>query len=183
MDVSTNISATKSLTPTAKNLLLFGIVFTIVGSVLLALGLYSFATTKAFVSRAFTVQGRIVGLKEVRVRGTGSSRSRIEIYPQVEFALLSGEVVVFASDDFYMRPRPIIMTTPEYAVGNVVDVLYDPAAPTKAKINSFSSLWYKAVMFTIFGLFFALLGIGLNFESFKLRKKELMKKNQASVLP
>lgn len=87
-------------------------------------------------------EGRVVALVD-----TDSST-----YPQVEFTTNRGEAQRFRGG--------IGSSPPDYAVGDKVEVIYDPAQPREAIIASFGELWLAPLALGGFGLVFLLAGIG-----------------------
>jgi hypothetical protein len=71
-------------------------------------------------------------------------------YPRVRFVTQSGDVLEFTSSN---GTRP-----PAFEVGEAVSVLYDPAAPGNARINSFFQLWLLPIILGGIGSAFAAIG-------------------------
>jgi hypothetical protein len=71
-------------------------------------------------------------------------------FPSVSFATPDGQAHTF-------RDRLGASLSP--AVGSPVEVLYDPAAPSRARVKSFLSLWLPTLVFGGFGA--ACVGVGL----------------------
>ena len=76
-------------------------------------------------------------------------------YPIVKFADRAGqEHTLYSSVGSY---------PPSYAVGDHAPILYDPADPKHAEINSFFSLWLLPLVFGILGSLDLLTGLFLLF--------------------
>jgi len=91
------------------------------------------------------------GYRESRV---GSYRNvKKSYYPVVEFVATSGKTVRFTGSSGGVG-EPIIET------GTEVKVMYDPAAPSNARIKSFSQFWLGPLAMAVAGLIFLLMGVG-----------------------
>jgi len=71
-------------------------------------------------------------------------------YPRVRFVTPSGDVIEFTSLNGSNRPA--------FEVGEAVSVLYDPASPGNARINSFFQLWLLPMVLGGMGSVFAAIG-------------------------
>jgi hypothetical protein len=121
-------------------------VLILAAAVLMGLGVREFATTQRFLAKASTADGVVVRVDKVRdEKGT-------VYYPVVRFVTASGQVVEY-TDNVGQKP-------PAYRVGDAVRVLYDPANPQKARLDTWSSRWFLATILTILGMFI-LLVVGL----------------------
>lgn len=100
------------------------------------------------------VKGTVVELTSSSSTETVNGRTRrtTSIYPQVEFTPADG------------RPRRFQGSTgsssPDYQVGQSVDVIYHREDPDQAQLADFSQFWLGPVVITIFGLFFLAGGVG-----------------------
>lgn len=129
-----------------RSLLLVALVFGVVGVVPLLLGIYIYQQRSLFVAEANSAQGVVVEI----FLATSNARTGgedIKTYaPRVVFFAASNQKVEFRSR--------ASKSDPGYKVGDQVPVLYDPATPEKAKINTFFHLWMlPTIMIAMGGLF------------------------------
>ncbi len=126
------------------------VVLMLAGAFFIAMGVREFVTTQRFLAKASAADGVVVKVdKVVDHQWTGSGdRQRYEevtlYYPVVRFVTASGQVVQY-TDDLGEDP-------PAYQVGDSVRVLYDPANPQKARLDTSLSRWLDAAVPTIIGL-------------------------------
>ena len=118
---------------------------------LLALGGYCYNRAARFKKAAVEAQGAVVELRE----GSGGAHSGTVYYPVIRFADQGGQ-----ERTLYSRTGSY---PPAYAVGDRVSVLYDPAAPNEAKVNSFTGLWLLPLILGILGGLDFLTGVFLLF--------------------
>jgi hypothetical protein len=129
-------------------------VFVLAGALLIGLGVREFVTTQRFLAKASTADGVVVRVDKVvdyQWVGSGDERTYEKVtayYPVVRFVTASGQVVQY-TDDVGEDP-------PAYRVGDSVRVLYDPANPQKARLDTWSSRWLDATITTSMGIFFIL---------------------------
>ena len=117
--------------------LVFGALFFFAGSLLfLALGISSYRRASALEATGVHAQGTVVRLAPVQSRGRNGGSSTTYA-PVVSYSNAAGAQVQFTNGES--------ASPPDYVVGARVDVIYDPADPTQAAINSFSSMWLGAV--------------------------------------
>jgi preprotein translocase subunit SecG len=120
--------------------------------VFLALGASCYSRAVRFKKTAVEAQGSVIELKEDRSGGTDS---HTVYYPIIRFADKAGqEHTLYSSAGSY---------PPAYEVGERVPVLYDPANPKEAKINSFTGLWLWPLILGILGGLDLLTGLFLLF--------------------
>lgn len=124
-----------------------GIPFALIGIGALV-GCVAWTTSmQRFIARAEKAQGRVVAL--VPHRGDDSTTYA----PTVEFLAKDGKTVTF-TDSVSSNP-------PSHQEGDVVPVLYDPAKPEDAHIDSFWDLWLGQVILGVLGTVFTLVGLGV----------------------
>ncbi|APB33072.1 hypothetical protein GlitD10_0758 [Gloeomargarita lithophora Alchichica-D10] len=125
---------------------IFGGIFAGIGSIFLALGFGFFQHTRSFLATAATTTGEVIALER--------RRSSNVYYPVVKFVGSDGEPVRFEGQ--------VGSTPPAFRVGQMVEVLYNPAQPQSARIRSFMELWFGATIFAgIGGVFFLIGGVSL----------------------
>jgi hypothetical protein len=121
-----------------------GIVFAVLGlALIVGAGVIFFRQRKARAS-AVQASGEVVALE--RHQG---QRGWL-YYPVVEFEAASGQKARFESE---------VGSNPAgYSAGQQVKVLYQPDAPEKAEIDSFTSLYYYPGCLLVMGVGFTLIG-------------------------
>lgn len=125
--------------------LIIGIVFSLVGLLLAAIGAFIFFRTRAFISRSQEVKGTIV-------RMVYSSSSDGGGYsPVFRFNTIEGRSVEVA-DKLASNP-------PQFKEGEVVDVLYDPQDPSHARIKKWMNLYFAPLLLGGMGLIFGGVGV------------------------
>ncbi|MBO9315431.1 MAG: DUF3592 domain-containing protein [Chloroflexus sp.] len=118
--------------------LLIGLTFTVVGLVLLFIGLFWLNATSERLKRMIDGTGTVV---EVTRRRIGDD---INYYPRIEFQTQTGETFQFESNTGG--------SSTSYRVGDQVLILYDPQMPQDATINSWYEIWLPPIVVTILSL-------------------------------
>ncbi|MFM9842727.1 MAG: DUF3592 domain-containing protein [Dongiaceae bacterium] len=126
---------------------LFTSIFLLVGIGLLAAAVYCFVATWQFIGGAVTADGVVVALEE----RWDSDHSDYTYYPRVAFETEDRRKFEFTSDT---GSRPAA-----FDIGEPVRVLFDPARPGAARIDSFLQLWLLPLVLGGIGTAFA--GFGL----------------------
>jgi hypothetical protein len=126
--------------------LLFGI-FLLVGLGQLGGAAFLVVDTRRDIAVAEKADGTVIDLI-----GHRDSDGDTMYYPRVRYVTRSGSPVEFTGS--------IGSSPPAFDVGEVVGVLYDPAEPEEARINSFFQLWFAALILGGIGLVFAAIGGG-----------------------
>ena len=138
----------------------FTTVITMVGILLLGIGVALYFQQRARIARSLHAEGVVVELLQQRAQGerirvkTNDSVKLEKKYlyrPVIEFKPINGRVVRFNAG-IASRPAP-------FQAGDKVDVLYDPGSPQQAQINRFLHLWYYVLMCVSFGIFFLVMGL------------------------
>lgn len=129
--------------------LLIGVLFTAVGIGALAAAGWLGMQTREFVARAAHAQGEVTGLEASR-SGSDSSPT---YHPTVRFSAADGIEVTFRSST---GTNP-----PAHRVGDKVPVLYEPADPQHAEIDSFVDVWLAPLIVGFLGAVFTLIGLGV----------------------
>ena len=125
------------------------LIFLGVGSIVLAVAALSFLHTRQFVHSSSAGDGVVI--ENVWRESSGRSRGG-SYYPRVRFRTGSGQDFVIISSTG--------SSPPSFRVGERVQVLYSPDNPTRARIDSFGSLWALPLIFGCIGLVFCSVGIG-----------------------
>jgi hypothetical protein len=128
--------------------LLVGVIFGLVGGLLVVIGLFILIHTRMFISRAQEVKGTVI-----RMVYTHSSEGGGGYSPVYQFRTVTGETVV-VQDGLSSNP-------PMFKEGQIIDVLYDPANPQKARIKKWLSLYFLPTLLGGLGLIFGGIGVVL----------------------
>lgn len=131
--------------------LTIGIVFPLIGGLLLAIGVFLFVRTRMFISRAQEVKGTVVRM----VWSGGGSEGGGGYSPVYQFRTMDGQTIV-VTDSLSSNP-------PMFKEGQMIDVLYDPANPQKARIKKWMNLYFTSVLLGGMGLIFGCVGVVLLF--------------------
>jgi len=83
--------------------------------------------------------------------------------PRVRFHARDGKAVDFVSS--------ISSSPPRYVVGDRVSVIYDPANPSRARINSFWDLWFLPMILGVLSMFNLVLYWALGLYRERIRAK------------
>jgi len=152
-----------------KTLKVLKYTFTLIGAAMLFGAFASYNSTSSFIERATETKGTVIDLVASR------SSDSTSYYPVVVFEDASGRQIKFQSGS---GSNP-----PSFNRGERVSVLYEPAAPESARINSFFSLWGVAVIVGGMGLVFGLVGGGMVlFGILKGRSKAYLEEHGTEVL-
>ena len=124
---------------------------TVAFSAVTVIGAWVLVDTQRFLAAASTAEGRVVDVVKVvrrERRGSGSRSSSVDrtyYHPVVQFTTARGQVVRFQSDDGDTKPA--------YEVEDLVQVLYDPANPQDARLDTLWSRWGQPVLLLGLGSF------------------------------
>lgn len=135
-----------------------GAIFTVVGLVLVGVGGVLAYSTVSFVQAAERTTGTVVDL-DVRWGSHGSRSSSRAEYPVVEFEA-DGQRHTFSSG---------VTSTSHPEIGDTVSVLYDPAEPTDARLDSGLLNHLLELIFGGMGIVFAVFGSTLLVGSLRSR--------------
>ena len=128
--------------------LIIGIVFSLVGGLLAAIGVFILIRTRIFIGKAQEVKGTVIQMVYSRSSNGGGGYS-----PVYQFTTIEGQTIVVA-DNLSSNP-------PMFKEGQVVDVLYDPENPQKARIKRWMSLYFVPLLLGGMGLIFGGVGVAL----------------------
>jgi hypothetical protein len=133
-----------------KILKIISVAFSVIGLGMLVGSFFIFSSTSRFIAGAVEAEGQVVALD--RSRSSSSSGSSSTTYrPVVEFISSKGKRIEFTSN--------VGSNPPSHRVGESVRVLYDPANPDSARIESFFQLWFVFIIFFVLGLLLAAIGL------------------------
>lgn len=142
--------------------------FAVVGIGMLLGAFFLYKNTQAFLQSAVTTNGTVTEV--VRSRSNNSTTYR----PVVKFKTESGQLIEFTSSTG--------SSPASYARGEVVEVLYEADAPSKAKINGFFALWALPTILGSMGAVFSLITLSILFMGKKNAQKiEYLKRNGTSI--
>jgi nitrogen fixation-related uncharacterized protein len=120
------------------------------GIVALFFGVRMYWESATFAERANEASGTVVDYEKI-VRGTGSNeRKDVRYYVIVEFTVADGRRYRFQGPH-RQEEGPF-----KISKGDVVSVLYDPADPQNAKVNSFLGMWFASTILIVVGIAFIL---------------------------
>lgn len=124
---------------------IMGVIFLIDAIGMLTGGYFTYRNTEHFLSVAKSVTGIVISME----KHTDSDSSSVSYSPVIEFIPDSEQSVIFSSSSS--------SSDPDYLIGDEVAVLYDPADPEKARINSEFEIWGLSVILTSIGAVFLLI--------------------------
>jgi hypothetical protein len=127
-----------------------GLLGTAIGA---AIGWSSWRTS----SEAQRTQGRVVELARVEGPRTPGPKGQ----PVSNNPGLAPVVEYQVGGQTYRIQGQVSSSSPAYAVGESVDVLYQPDRPAEGRIDSFAEKWLAALVFGGGGLLFTLIGFGM----------------------
>jgi hypothetical protein len=126
----------------------------LVGFVLLGLAAFFTWRTSAFIQRSQTATGIVTALVPVTSRDSDSKQTT-DYAPVFSFRTENGQTYTVTSST---SSNP-----PSFAVNEDVTVLYDPADPQQARIDSFVQLWLVPVILGSIGIISFIVGFGFVF--------------------
>ena len=130
---------------------MIGIVFAVVGVVLLAIGVKIYLSTKKFLATAVGAQGTVIEMVE-RTRRDREGDVSTMWAPKVRFEV-AGKPIEFESS--------VGASPPRYKEGQTIDVKYDPQDPNNAKVASGSSYWTGPIILGGLGVIFTIVGLAM----------------------
>jgi len=119
--------------------------FALIGLGLLIASIFLFLNTRNFINASAKATGTVIAHASSR-----SSDGDLTYSPVVSFKTPDGRTIEFQSQTGSSRPSP--------AVGQTVEILYNPQHPQEAEINSFSSLWILPIILSGLGAGFFIIG-------------------------
>lgn len=131
----------------------FTVITTLLGVILLLYSFFSLYQINKFVNNSVKTNGIVTSIKQNNIRDK-SPEANLHSYTsaKVQFTTLKGTTIEFDPDTIDMNP-------PRYKVGETLAVYYNPNNPSKAKVDSLTSLWFPMVVPGLVGLITFLLGI------------------------
>ena len=109
----------------------FTVITTLLGIILLLYSVYSLYQINKFVSSSVKTNGSVTSINLFTIRDK-SPQTNLHSYTSVKvrFTTLKGKTIEFDSDAIDMNP-------PQYKVGEILTVYYNPNNPNEAKVDSF----------------------------------------------
>lgn len=124
---------------------LIGLIPSCVGILMVAIGAFFYFRTKKFSERAQETKGTVIELVyDSDSEGGG-------YYTVFQFTTTTGQTIEKTGS---IRSNP-----PAHKVGEVIDILYDPAKPNDARIKKTSSLYFVPMLLGGMGIVFFCAGI------------------------
>lgn len=118
-----------------------GILFTVIGIILLRLSWNCYSSTRTFLETAVITTGEVKELRKVEEF----------FHPVFVYSDSKGQS--------YEKVSPAGSDSPSYEVGEIIEVLYDKSNPQEARIKSFTSLWLAPTLFVFGGIVFLFVGL------------------------
>ncbi len=142
------------MNPVADHPELVPVFFCMLGLLFAALGLTMLARARRFAATASRAMGTVVDVttKWSNPGGPGATGSWLR-FPVVQYDTADGRSITFTSRTG-TSPSP-------YKLGRQVPVLYDPANPRDARINTFMMTRLLPGCFVAFGAFFVVLSVAI----------------------
>ena len=140
---------------TVRMIKVIGILCLVLGIGLLVTAGNLHSRTRQFVAKARTAPGIVVDLARSTSSDYRTTGRQTTYAPVVEFTTDSGEKDTFTSSSSSYPPA--------FRKGESVEVLYDPANPYDARINTFGTLGLASVIVGGLGAVFSFLGLGIGF--------------------
>ena len=131
-----------------SEMMIFSLSFGGVGFILAALAVFFWLRTRAFLDTAQKAQGTVI-----RMVYSSDSEGGGGYSPVYTFRTMSGQVIE-VTDRMSSNP-------PQFKEGQIIDVLYDPENPNKARINKWFNLYFVPLLLGFLGMVFG--GISIVF--------------------
>lgn len=126
--------------------LLLGVIFGLVGGLLFVIAVFVFVHTRMFIGRAQEVKGTVVRMVYRHSSEGGGGYS-----PVYQFRTITGQTIE-VQDGLSSNP-------PMFTEGQIIDVLYDPENPQKARIKRWMSLYFLPALLGGLGMIFGGVGV------------------------
>lgn len=130
--------------------LTLGITFSLLGGLMMLIGVFLFIRTRKFIGKAQEVKGTVIQM--VFSQGSDDGGGYAPLY---QFKTLDGQDIQ-VQDSLSSNP-------PRFKEGQEIQVLYDPGNPRKARIKKWMNLYFVSVLLGGMGLIFGGVGITLVF--------------------
>ena len=127
--------------------LIIGIVFPLVGLLLVAISVFIFVRTRSFIGSSQEVKGKVVR-NVYRSSSDGGGYA-----PVFGFTTIDGRYVE-VEDKLESNP-------PQFREGEVLDILYDPQNPSRARVKKWMNLYFTPLLLGGMGVIFGGIGVVL----------------------
>lgn len=131
-----------------SGILIFSLAFGSVGFILTALAIFFWFRTRTFLETAQKAQGTVIRMVYSYDSDGGGGYS-----PVYTFRTIGGQVIE-VTDNISTNP-------PQFKEGQIIDVLYDPDNPGRARINKSFNLYFVPILLGFLGLIFGGIGIAV----------------------
>lgn len=128
--------------------MIFSLAFGFVGFILAALALFFWLRTRSFLGTAQKAQGTVIRMVYSSDSDGGGGYS-----PVYTYRTMSGQVIE-VTDSMFSNP-------PQFKEGQMIDVLYDPENPGRARINKWFNLYFVPLLLGFLELVFGGIGIAM----------------------
>jgi hypothetical protein len=128
--------------------------FSLVGALLVVVGLFFFIRTRNFLGKALEVKGTVIQMV-YRQNSSADSNSGGGYAPVYQFETADKQQII-KQDGLATNP-------PRYQVGDTIDILYDPGNPQKAYVNRWMNLYFVPALLGGLGLIFGGVAIAIAF--------------------
>jgi len=145
-----------------------GGIFASLGLVFVAGAAWAFLADRNFAAAGAHAPGTVIDMTSSR-----DSDGDYTYKPVVEFRDAEGRRHVFTSS--------VSSSPPQHAIGESVEVIYAPASPDKAVIDSFVDRFLLPLIFGGLGTLFAAIGLGILFD--RLRRRQIAAQLRATGVP
>ena len=126
--------------------LIMGVVFGLAGFLLLGIGVFTFIRTRRFVSSSQEVKGTVI-----RIISSAGSEGGTVYAPVFRFTTIQGQTIEVE--------EKVYSSSAGFSVGEVVDLLYDPQNPTKARAKKWFNLYFVPMLLGGMGAVFGCSGV------------------------
>lgn len=126
------------------------LLFMCAGACTVGVGIYIYSNSLAFLDHAKSATGTVV---EIAISSSNrpGKKEKVTQRPIIEFQLESGDKARFKSE--------LGTKSSSYSVGDTVPVLYDPAEPSEARIDSFLTKYGLETLLSSLGTIFLAIGL------------------------
>ncbi len=131
---------------------IFGLIFLIPGGGILWYSWTVSADIIEFQKTALKTEGIVLEYKTWEKSDSKRGRSVTMYNPVVQYRIP-------VSDTVYILESQMSSSEPDYEIGEQVSLLYDPANPDHAKIDSLMNLYFGPVISAVLGLVFSFVGL------------------------
>lgn len=121
-----------------KAIRIIGVLIILCSFIPLGPGVYFYNKTRRFLETSVQTEGTVVEMEERK-----NSEGNVTYYPVITFTDKTGRE--------YKKYGPGRFP-PKYEIGDRISLFYDPKAPKKIKLNSFTSLWLGPAIGGILGI-------------------------------